>query len=156
MANTSFEKKIVESELRALWALPPDQITVKEISRRLGVTMSGHWAARKRIGLGDRPPSPSWNKGCEKPIDVSLLFKLWHSDPESVSIDVIADRLGASATTIYKQAKRHKLPRRPRVVRVIQKSRDDEEFCPTPEEIQERAKYCRVMRAKGTPVGGVW
>ena len=111
------------------------------------------WQARRRLGLKDREPV-SWNRGVDKKIDVPLLFRLWHTDAASMPIGEIARRLGINATTLYKHARKHHLPKRPRA-NAADRSHDDEEFCPTPEEIAERAAYCRMMRERGTPIGGV-
>lgn len=103
--------------------------------------------------FGDREPGP-WNRGVDKQIDVPMLFRLWHTDAAQMPIHQIARRLGVAQATLYKHARKHHLPKRRRA-NEADRDRDDEELCPTPQEIEERAAYCRMMRERGTPIGGV-
>ena len=76
--------------------------------------------------------------------DIALLFRLWH---EGIHVDEIARQLGCAPSSVAKLRRIHRVPSRPRP----EKPTVD----PTPEEIRERAAYVRMMRAKGTPIGGV-
>jgi hypothetical protein len=82
-------------------------------------------------------------QGKDSGVDLPELWRLWVAN---VQTDKIADRFNVSTTCIYNLARKHKLPRRSRVC----KDTND----PTPGEIAERAAYCRMMRERGTPVGG--
>lgn len=146
------QNRIDADRLRELWGSLPPGMTTAQIAERLGISKSGMWVARRRLGLKDREPV-SWNRGACKSIDVPLLFRLWHTDAAKMPIGEIAKRLGITLTTLYKHARKHHLPKRPRA-NAADRDRDDEEFCPTPEEIAERAAYCRMMRERGTPIGG--
>lgn len=74
--------------------------------------------------------------------DIDLLRQLW-ADGEH--IDEIARQIGCCRHHVYQLRIIHKLPRRGRTARVVD---------PTPQEIEERAAYCREMRDRGTPIGG--
>ena len=77
--------------------------------------------------------------------DVDLLRELWL---EGVHIEEIVERIGCGRHHIYDLCKRHGIPKRGRTPKPC-------EVDPTPEEIEERAAYCRLMRERGTPIGGV-
>ena len=79
-----------------------------------------------------------------KPIDVPLLFRLW---AEGLPNDEIARRLGCAPGSLAKLRRVYRVPKRPRP----EKPTND----PTPDEIRDRAAYCRAMRDRGTPIGGV-
>jgi hypothetical protein len=70
-----------------------------------------------------------------RPIDVPLLFELWHDT--SLTQSDVARRLGVSVTLLGRLARRHKLEQRPKQVRcnVVD---------PTPDEIAKRAAECRA------------
>ena len=70
-----------------------------------------------------------------KPIDVPLLFQLWHD--ETLTQSDVARRLGLSVTMLGRTARRHKLKPRPRLAKcnVVD---------PTPDEIAARAAECRA------------
>lgn len=118
--------------LKAMWAegLPP-----AVIADQLGVTPGGLWKARRKLGLPPRRRE-AWNAGQESPVDVPLLFRLWHMGTREMPIGEIAKRLGVSESTVYKHAERHKLPRRERVY-------DQNEYVPTLEEIAEKTREIR-------------
>lgn len=77
-------------------------------------------------------------------MDVLLLHQLWHAGASS---EDIAQRFGVSTGTVSKWAAKYKLPPRGRVHRGPTTD-------PTPDEIADRAAYCRRMREAGTPIGG--
>ena len=76
--------------------------------------------------------------------DIALLFALWS---EGVHVDEIARQLGCAPSSVAKLRAAHKIPPRPRP--------EKPSVDPTPEEIRDRAAYCRMMRERGTPIGGV-
>ena len=80
----------------------------------------------------------------QKRYDIPLLFRLWS---EGVHVNEIARQLGCAPSSVTKLRQQHKVPRRPRP----EKPTND----PTPDEIADRAAYCRMMRERGTPIGGV-
>lgn len=147
------QNRIDSDRLRALWGSPAPGTSVGEIAELLGVSRSGLHKARRQLGLSSREPV-AWNRGVHKQIDVPLLFSLWHADASRMPVDEIARRLGVARATLHRHARKHKLPKRPRS-NAADRDRDDEELCPTPQEIEERAAYCRMMRERGTPIGGV-
>lgn len=75
--------------------------------------------------------------------DIALLFRLW---TQGVHADEIAKALGCGPDQVHKLRRDHKLPSRPRPERPTND--------PTPDEIRDRAAYCRMMRERGTPIGG--
>lgn len=138
-----------EKELRRLWEMHPAEMPTPEIARRAGLSTSGLWLLRKRAGLPRRKRT-SWKFGKERHVDAALLFRLWHQDPLDMPIDEIARQLGVGQSTVYKHAKRHKLPRRNArtVIEPSGKKRTELYYPslvvdPTPEEIAERARECR-------------
>lgn len=118
--------------LKAMWAegLPP-----AVIAERLGVTPGALWHAKKKLGLPPRQRR-AWNAGQESPVDVPLLFRLWHMGSREMPVEQIAKHLGVKKSTIYKHAQRHKLPPRERIV-------ESREYMPTPEEIAEKTREFR-------------
>lgn len=74
--------------------------------------------------------------------DIDLLRRLWD---EGVHIDEIARLVGCCRHHVYELRVKHGLPRRRRTAKYVD---------PTPEEIEQRAAYCREMRDRGTPIGG--
>lgn len=118
--------------LKTMWAegLPPEVI-----ADRLGVTCGSLWKARKKLGLPPRP-RVAWNPGRQTPIDVPLLFRLWHMGPRAMPVAQIAKRLGVSNSTLYKHVERHKLPPREQI-------RSKDEYLPTQEEIAEKTREFR-------------
>lgn len=79
-----------------------------------------------------------------KRYDIALLFRLWS---EGVHVDEIARQLGCAPSSVAKLRQAHKVPNRPRPEKPT--------IDPTPDEIRDRAAYCRMMRERGTPIGGV-
>lgn len=167
-------RRIDADELQRLWTHLPGEVPVGAIARRFGVTRGAVWKARRKLGVCNRP-TIAWNKGVDKKVDVPLLFRLWHTDAALMPVGEIAKRLGIATATLYKHAQKHKLPKRPRANAAAEASKherpranaaaviskhwrdgDRMEDDPTPAEIEERAAYCRMMRAAGTPVGGAW
>lgn len=65
----------------------------------------------------------------KKPIDVPLLFQLWHSDESSRTI---ALKLGVSQSTLCELRKKHGLPQRKRQVNL------EPDVDPTPAQIRAR------------------
>lgn len=82
-------------------------------------------------------------QGRDSGVDLCHFWRMW---VENVRAEEIAATFRVTTTCIYNLARKHKLPRRERVC----KETND----PTPNEIAERAAYCRMMRERGTPVGG--
>lgn len=81
----------------------------------------------------------------QKEYDVDLLRRLWL---EGVYIDEIVEQIGCNKYHVYELCKKHGIPKRGRTPK-------PKYVDPTPEEIEERAAYCRLMRELGTPIGGV-
>lgn len=110
--------------------------SLAEISRQTGMSNERLYAFAKQYGLPARP------RGVRKPkqVDVPLLFKLWQ---EPLEIREIAERLGVGESFVGKLARKHKLPKRATQRVEDNGMRVDD---PTPEQIAERAAWCRARR----------
>lgn len=127
----------MEARLRELWARDAIDMPTLRIARELRISPTTLYKLADKYQLGPRPKRAAvWNAGLMKIIDVPLLYRLWHSDPREVPTPQIARSLGISVSTLYKQAEKHKLPKRERVY--LDLTAD-----PTPEEIEQRAAECR-------------
>lgn len=126
---------LTEQEFRLLWANPG---RLDDLCRQAGISRSVAYAMAEKYGL---PPRP---KGIRKlkQVDVPLLFKLW-SQP--IEIREIAEILGVRESFVGKLARRHKLPKRATEKLVDNGMRVDD---PTPEQIAERAAWCRSRRGE--------
>ncbi len=111
--------------------------SLAEISRQTGMSNERLYAFAKQYGLPARP------RGVRKPkqVDVPLLFKLWQ---EPLEIREIAERLGVGESFVGKLARKHKLPKRATQRVEDNGMRVDD---PTPEQIAERAAWCRERRS---------
>ena len=112
--------------------------SLAEISRQTGMSNERLYAFAEQYGLPARP------RGVRKPkqVDVPLLFKLWQ---EPIEIREIAERLGVGESYVGKLARRYKLPKRATEKPVDNGMRVDD---PTPEQIAERAAWCRSRRGE--------
>lgn len=122
-----------EQEFRLLWANPG---RLDDLCRQAGISRGAAYALAREYGLPARP------HGVRRPkhVDVPELFRLW-SQP--LEIREIAEALGVRESFVGKLARRYKLPKRSTQKHDEQGMRVDD---PTPEEIAERAAWCRAQR----------
>lgn len=125
---------LTEAQFRQIWATTG---RIDDLCRQAGISRATAYALAQKYGLSARP------HGVRKPkqVDVPLLFKLWS---EPLEIREIAERLGIRESFVGKLARRYKLPKRATQKPQEQGMRVDD---PTPEEIAERAAFCRSRRA---------
>lgn len=128
---------LTEDQFRTIWAKTG---RIDDLCRQAGISRNVAYALAEKYGLSARP------KGVRPPkkIDVPLLFKLWTGPLE---IREIAEQLGLRESFVGKLARRYKLPHRPKRKAVDNGRRVDD---PTPEEIAERAAWCRERRSQVT------
>jgi len=105
-------------------------LTFAETARRLGCGKSS--VARAAVRLGMESPERRGK------VDVALLFQLWYSD---LVKDEIARRLGISVSHLSVLKNKHHLPKRSTARRQC-------DVDPTPEQIEERAAWCRARRVQ--------
>lgn len=124
---------LTEDQFRQIWATTG---RIDDLCRQAGISRATAYALAQKYGLSARP------HGVRKPkqVDVPLLFKLWS---EPLEIREIAERLGIRESFVGKLARRYKLPKRATQKPQEQGMRVDD---PTPEEIAERAAWCRERR----------
>jgi transposase len=124
---------LTEEQFRRLWATAP---SIDDIGRQADISRDMVYTMAKRYGLPDRP------RGVRPPkkVDVPLLLRLW-SQP--LEIREIAEALGVGESFVGKLARRYKLPKRATQKVTDNGMRVDD---PTPEEIAERAAWCRARR----------
>lgn len=125
---------LTEAQFRTLWATTGK---IDDLCRQAGISCNVAYAKARQYGLPARPHGVRRLKQ----VDVPLLFKLW-SQP--LEVREIADRLGILESFVGKLARRYKLPKR-----ATQKPQDQGMRVndPTPDEIAERAAWCRARRA---------
>lgn len=127
--------------LKELWAMDQVEMPAYRIATELGVSRSYLWRMIDRYELPRRERVYQKAPDTTKPIDVPLLYRLWHLDPREISTPEIAKQLGVAPSTIYAIARRHHLPKRERVY-------DQNEYVPTPEEIAEETRKIRERHFK--------
>lgn len=73
-------------------------------------------------------------------VNLAELFRLWHTPMKNVEL---CKHFGITSGSLWALRKKHGLPIRPRESRDDTNRRSDD---PTPEEIAERAAWCRSQR----------
>lgn len=116
-----------------LWATTK---SVVEMSRQTGMSTKRITAFARQYGLPARPRIGA----PPKTVDIPLLYQLW-SQP--LEIRQIAEALGVGESFVGKLARKHKLPKRANHKHVDNGMQLDD---PTPEQIAERAAWCRARR----------
>lgn len=124
---------LTESHFRQLWAALG---SIDDLCRQAGISRNVAYAKAREYGLPARPHGVRQLKQ----VDVPLLFKLW-SQP--IEIREIAEIMGIRESFVGKLARRYALPARARKKPEDQGMRVND---PTPEEIAERAAWCRARR----------
>jgi hypothetical protein len=124
---------LTESQFCTLWATTGP---IDDLCKQAGISRNVAYAMARKYGLPARPHGVR----VPKQVDVPLLFRLW-SQP--LEIRQIAERLGVRESFVGKLARRYKLPKRATHKAVDNHMRADD---PTPEEIAERAAWCRARR----------
>lgn len=129
------ETRIDIEEFRRLWRAGEK---VADIAAKLNCHKKSIRLLCKRLGEENRD-----RRGVT--VDREAFTRAWLDD---VPGEDMMEQFGIEAySTLWKFCKRFGLPKR-------HGNRFVDPPAPTPEEIQERAAYCRMMRAAGTPVGG--
>lgn len=75
-------------------------------------------------------------------VNAAELFRLWHMPQRVMPAVKIAEHLGVGLSTLYALARKHKLPRRPKLPQ-------EELDVPTQQEIAERARAIRDAWPEG-------
>lgn len=128
---------LTQEQFAHLWATAP---SVEDIGRQAGISVKLATRLARKYGL---PARPRGQKRA-KTVDVPLLFELWN---RNVEVRRIAEALGVRESYVSKLAARFKLPdRRANKVWDNEPRPDD----PTPEQIAERAAWCRARRQEVT------
>lgn len=124
---------LTEAQFRQLWATTGK---FDDLCRQAGISRNVAYAMAQKYGLSARPHGVRPTKR----VDVPLLFRLWS---EPLEIREIAERLGVGESFVGKLARRYKLPKRATQKQQDNGMRVDD---PTPEQIAERAAWCRARR----------
>lgn len=124
---------LTEAQFRTLWATTGK---IDDLCRQAGISRNVAYTMAQRYGLSARPHGVR----VPKKVDVPLLFRLWS---EPLEIREIAEKLGVGESFVGKLARRYKLPKRATQKQQDNGMRVDD---PTPEQIAERAAWCRAKR----------